>query len=160
MSFCQQLSAYADQVRANLSVSAAQVEYVELSTKDQSNSIVWHEHRAGRNIALFSHSVLQTNQDHLAPSVIKVITALHLQPVMALSLVYGRDNELRVFSMMGSVIPSTHMNCTVCHTGMQISIKHPWRSASGDGIITCECHHQCVLQIKYPLTLVNAWGHI
>ena len=101
------------------------------------------------------HSVIHTNQDFPASSVIKVITALHLQPVMAPSVVYGRDNELRVFSSMQSIIPSTHINGSECHAGMQISIDHPWLSASADGIITCACHRRCVLEIKCPFTAQN-----
>ena len=138
-----------------MTIHQSEVEYLEKQTRRQANSTVWHEHRAGHITASSAHTVLHTNQDNPAQSVILKITKPATSQINAAPLIYGREKEKEVFKLAGKYLAQAHKDCELSHSGMMVSTKKPWLSASADGIVNCSCHDKRVLEIKCPYSARN-----
>ena len=72
-------------------------------------------------------------------------------PINAPSLNYGREQEKNVFQKYSSMYSlQMHRDVNVRSTGMRVSNDDPWLAATADGVYTCSCHGQGVLEIKAP----------
>ncbi len=56
-----------------MALTVAQIDALEKATVEQSNSLLWHEQRIGRITATKAHSVMHTNIEKPAASLIKAI---------------------------------------------------------------------------------------
>ncbi|XP_014674875.1 PREDICTED: uncharacterized protein LOC106814988 [Priapulus caudatus] len=140
----------------SLSVSRDEITHLEKHTRSQAKSLIWHEHRSGRITASSAYTILHTDSDKPAPSVILRSTKPNPTEIRAAPLVYGRENEKRVFMMAGQFLGKTHSNFELSQSGLMISEEKPWLSASADGVMQCSCHGTRVLEIKCPYTARNS----
>lgn len=129
---------------------------MEQSTRLQANSLVWHQQRPGRITASSAHSVLHTNKDNPARSVVLGITTINANLVNSCPLVFGRENESKVFAVMEALVSKSHTGGSLRQTGLYIDSTHRWLAATVDGIITCQRHGKCILEIRCPSTARNS----
>lgn len=135
----------------NLKITEEQVNFLEEQTRGQAQSTVWLEQRPGHITASFAHSVIRTDQDNPAPSVVTGVTRkMSSVPIQVASLAYGRENEDLVFGHLNANIARDHENGQLHKTGMRIAVDNPWLSATADGVVTCACHGKLLVEIKCP----------
>ena len=66
------------------------------------------------------------------------------------SLKYGREMEEKARQFYFNAVKNKHENFKVKTTGLHIHIDTPHLGASPDGIISCDCHEEGLLEIKCP----------
>ena len=114
---------------------------VEMITRDQSKSPVWHAYRTGRVTASKVHDILvmksSTQPDNLVYKYMQ----------------WGKDMESIAITKYAQTITAFHQDIKISQSGLVISPKLPYLAASPDGIRHCSCHEKCLIEIKCPYTL-------
>lgn len=142
-----------DEIKNIISVTTENVDYLDISTVKQSNSVVWFEQRAGRITASIAGKLLRTKLDKPAPSLMKQILNDQPQVLNVPAVLYGNDKEKQVIASLKQHINTVHTNAHVTKTGMRMQVDTPWLSATADALIHCDCHGKCVVEVKSPYSL-------
>ena len=82
-----------DDIIINMTVTNEEVQYLEASTKNQSDSLVRHQLRIGRITSSLIHAIARISIDNPAKSLIKKICYMSTNQVKVPSLSWGRDKE-------------------------------------------------------------------
>ena len=82
-----------DDIIINMMVTNEEVQYLEASTKNQSDSPVWHQQRVGRITSSSIHAIAHTSIDNPAKSLIKKICYMFTNQIKVPSLSWGCDWE-------------------------------------------------------------------
>ena len=138
-----------------------QVAAIELQTQGQANNSEWHRQRAGRITSSNVHSVLAKLR-HLETSYPKRVDCTNLlQQICSLSckqldnvaaIKYGRSMETEARQKYIQISRKYgHTNVTVTECGLCVLPN----GASPDGLVSCDCCHDGVLEIKCPLTVAH-----
>ena len=146
----EELNIQCEKVKYTIKVTQAEVDYLADSTVKQSSSTVWHEQRKGRITASVAHRVIHTNQDQPAPSVIKTICHPDTGTLNTPAVSWGREKEPIAYKAYKDIVSPLHTECVIKETGLRICVDKPFIGASPDGIVTCECHGDGVIEIKCP----------
>ena len=72
--------------------------------------------------------------------------------IYAKSLQWGISNEPVARKKYLETFKSHHKKLKIIEKGFFISIDNPFIGASPDGVISCDCHGECLLEIKCPWT--------
>ena len=128
----------------SLTVTSAQVDFLETSTLQQADSVLWHEHRAGHITASAAHDALHTNLNQPAISILKKIITAKPEPIHATSLEHGRKAEKCVFE----AVLLMRLNYTLtfqCHAQEceYVKMNHGWQlllmASSNAAAMNAEC---------------------
>lgn len=126
-----------------------QLAYLETITRKQADSEMWHKYRNGLITASISHAALRTNSNRPAPSLIKSVCGYgsfmgnyHTQ--------WGKDNERTAVEAYATEQKKKHANFSLRQSGLIIHQDHPFLGASPDGIVSCDCCGQGILEVKCP----------
>ena len=139
----------------SLSVSPAEAEYLTQSTLLQSNSAVWYMHRKGRITASNFGAVCHTSITQPSHSLVEKITQKCSVPKVH-PLVWGLENESKARKEYALLAKQHHRDFELKNTGLHINTKFPHLGATPDGLISCSCCGQGVLEIKCPFSIRNA----
>lgn len=144
-----------DQVFKQLSISTDEADYLSKATILQSESSLWFEHRKGRITASQFGAVCWTSLDSPSKSLLERI--LQKTPIVsAPALKWGRDNEQKAREAYTSICKVHHSGFTVTATGLHIHPDYPHLGASpDDGLVSCSCCGEGVLEIKCPFSKRN-----
>lgn len=119
----------------NMSISEANVELIEKSTRKQSQSKQWYRLRAGRVTASVFFNVCRTSLKKPSASLIERICwpekfIFSLKPTN-----YGKKYEPLARSDYITSMKDLHTNFKVTECGLFVSVDYPYFGASPDGII-------------------------
>lgn len=134
-----------------IKVTAAQAEYLTASTKLQSQSLLWFEHRLGRLTASRFGTVCKTNPDKPSKSLLSAI--LNRSSITAPALKWGQMNEERARQEYKDFSRTLHDSFSLASTGLHVNPLHPHLGASPDGLISCSCCGEGLLEIKCPYNI-------
>ena len=146
-----------EQVFKSLSVSPAEAEYLTQSTVLQSSSAVWYTQRKGRIIASNFGAVCHTSITQPSSSLVEKITQRCSVPKVP-PLIWGLENESKAMKEY-ALLSKQH------HRDFELKNKywptHKYKvpsliGATPDGLISCSCCGQGVLEIKCPFSIRNA----
>ena len=127
--------------------------YIERATRGQSESITWHEQRVGRITASIAHSVVHTSIYSPSSSLIrKICLTPSLRPLNVDSLQWGREHESDALKEYSDLMGRTHANVNVQKAGLWLCKQYPFLGASVDGVRTCECHCDRIIEVKCPFS--------
>ena len=139
-----------DNVHDLIKVSPADVDYVEESTRMQSNSVEWYSMRCGRITSSVVHDVTRTNQSNPAPSLIKRICNNKPSIINTEPIKWGRNKESVAKSSYLQCMSSRHEDFKLRESGLVLHPNMPYLGASPDGTISCSCCNKGTLEIKCP----------
>ena len=138
-----------ERVFQSLSVTLAEAQYLALSTRLQSKSQLWFEHRKGRiTVSLFG-DVCRTSVSNPSQSLLDRILQVKGQP-RAASLRWGTENEEVARLEYQLQVKNQHRDLDIDTTGLCVNPKFPHLGASPDGLISCSCCGRGVLEINVP----------
>ena len=137
--------------KCGMKITNEETDYLCESTKLQSLSLVWHEHRVGRLTASKFGSICHTNFDSPSQSLVKSI--LCRQHVMTEAIRWGIGNESVAREAYCCEVKDHHDSFTVASTGLHIDPLYPHLGASPDGLINCTCCGKGVLELKCPYSI-------
>lgn len=132
-----------------IAVTQQEIARLEEHTKRQSSSPIWHEMRIGRITASVAHSVMHTNPDVPAVSLMEKICMPQVQNSTT-AMSWGKEKEPVALETFSKAYGECHSNLQVVPTGMRISENYPFLGASPDSLATCTCCGTCVVEVKCP----------
>ena len=96
--------------------------------------------------------MLCTNQERSSKSIIlKVCTASKISKSPAIS--WGKSNEKRALKAFEDSMTDVHGGCNVEVTALRLHKKYHFLGASADGLGSCRCHGDFLVEIKCPYSL-------
>ena len=134
-----------------LKISIAEAKYLEESTKLQSQCSLWHEHRVGRITASRFYRVSKASTTNPPKSLVNgIMHAYQFNPMKVPALKWGIDNESNARNAYISVAEKSHDGFCFQPAGLFINLDHPHLGASPDGLISCKCCGEGLIEIKCP----------
>ena len=137
-------------------VTEQQRTYVEMVTRSQSASPVWHEQRVGRITASTAHAALRA-RDPPPKSLLTRICKSATTPINTPAIVWGRQHEDEAFRVYTDIVTGasaspdrSHVECTTSKAGLHIGETEPFLAATPDGFVNCDCCGRGVIEIKCP----------
>ena len=148
--------------RVNVSVTDAQVKFVECETRQQASSPLWFNMRAGRVTASTFHAACHISLQKPSVSLLKrICTNTHFSSAATYYAIQHENNARKQYIAQSSC-EHVNFSCKMCD--LFLNTRYPMFGASPDGIIECEfCGLGC-LEIKCPITLtrgkLNGWSYL
>ena len=133
------------------------------STTAQFKSDLWKSHRVARITASNIHSIKtrmntvnkKPDIEHDVTPTINKICAVN-QEIHTESVTYGIVHEDEAIAAFKKKLKKDgHRNVNIKPCGLIVHPKHPYVAASPDGIVTCDCCEDRVLEVKCPLRCIG-----
>ncbi|XP_038062887.1 uncharacterized protein LOC119733373 [Patiria miniata] len=145
----------AAEIMTTLRVTPAQATNLQCSTCEQTQSKLWHTHRAGRVTASNMHAATHTSVDKPSTSLVKRICYPHTLQFSSDATDWGKNKEKEARNMYKEHLKSEHIHVNVSDCGLFIHPDFPHLGATPDGIVECECCGIGVCEVKCPYTCKN-----
>lgn len=126
-------------------LTAVECSQVELATRAQAGSDEWFRQRKGRITASVVGKVISccTGVEGVVSQVMGYTEAPNVSSVR-----WGRDNEVNAKNRFINDEGPKHKGFEVRSCGLFVDEKRPYLGASPDGIVSCSCCKDAVLEIK------------
>ncbi|KAH7958673.1 hypothetical protein HPB49_004137 [Dermacentor silvarum] len=144
------LREHCTEVMRTLTIEPQVATLVEAETKEQAKSTKWFAFRAGRITASNAKVVCRTSITSPSLSLRKKICYPQDTRFWSPQTAWGRDREEVARRAYTSASASIHVNFKCVVSGLQISQEQPFLAATPDGLISCTCCGDGVLEIKCP----------
>ena len=131
-----------------ISVTAEQREAVELHTREQYKARLWNRMRGGRITASKLKAVCCTNSASPSMSLIMSVCHPELSKFTTVATRWGCSHEKTAMKAYQTKHASQHVNVKVDSCGFVINDEHSFIGASPDGLISCDCCGDGVIEIK------------
>ena len=136
---------------STLVVTKEEAAYLEESTRLQSQSLLWYEHRKGRITASRFRAVSRASTDSPPASLIKALlqeTKFDSSKVPALHWGISNEDEARKDYLEAAQQKHVDLHCSTA--GLHVNPTYPHLGATPDGIVTCDCCGKGLIEIKCP----------
>ena len=135
-----------------LALTSDNIDHIESCTVKQSDSSNWHELRKGRITASnFAKVCKAVDANKCPPSLLKTLLGEYRE-CSAPSLVWGKKKEKTALQMYLRVCRKTHVHPHLLHKGLRLHSTKTYIGCSVDGLLTCKCHNQRLVEVKCPFT--------
>lgn len=135
-----------------ISVTQDQCNFLEQSTRGQSYTRLWYDHRCGRITASKFFSVVRCKEKTFPKSIVQDIMQYTGPNPQIPSLKWGREKEPVARHQYIQDAQVVHTNLQVKPIGLVINTKYPFLGATPDGSVSCTCCGMRLLEIKCPYT--------
>ena len=143
-------------IEVNLEISKKDQIVVEKATRFQSKSLDWQPMRSGRITAKNFKQACKTNILKPARSLIKGICyPSEKKNLQKQAAKYGNENEPIAGESFKNYMITRHTNFKLEICGLIISESTPALDTSPDGLTSCDCCGNGVLEVKCPFRLKN-----
>lgn len=132
-----------------LRITPQEADYLAHATYLQSQSFLWFEHRKGCLTASQFGPISRTSLCKPSRSLVSQILQ-HSPPAMSPAIRWGRDNEGKARSEYKKYAKERHSSFEVEITGLHVNPKYPHLGGSPDGLVSCSCCGEGLLEIKCP----------
>lgn len=147
------LSRKCSEINDSYSMNKETIMYIYDVTQKQSSSLTWHEQRIGRITSSVVYSVLHTDFNNPAPSLLKTLcnpSSKSLDHVPAIH--WGKENEKVALHQYSATMKTQHQHFNMSSAGFLISKETPFIGASADSVASCSCHGNRVIEVKCPFS--------
>ncbi|XP_041349329.1 uncharacterized protein LOC121368656 [Gigantopelta aegis] len=134
----------------DIQVTEEQARVVETATREQAHSKMWYRFRAGRITASKMKTACCTDPASPAQSLIKSVCYPESYKFSTKATQWGCQHEKYALDIFMDKMKPLHENFRIEDVGFFINPDVPFIGASPDGVVTCDCCGQCVVEIKCP----------
>ena len=138
-----------------LSIGSEQAKAVEEKTREQSNSKTWFQQRAARITASKFKAAARTDITQPSQSLIRTVCYPESTRFKSKATEWGCTHEKEALTVYQSQEEAHHLGFKVSSCGLMISTDYPHMGASPDGIVSCDCCGERVLEVKCPFSCVD-----
>ena len=139
-----------------LAVKEEQSATVEQATREQSNSSLWFQMRAGRVSASRFRSVCHTDPSQPSISLIHSICYPELSRFQTAATAYGCKHEPQARQKYADIGSTSHSDFSISSSGFVVSTTSPYTGASPDGLVSCSCCGKGICEVKVrKVTKIN-----
>lgn len=126
---------------------------IEETTRDQTDSDLWFDLRKGRITASVMSSVLKCRIDRLEQTnyITKRING-EANFISTAATDYGQTMEVAALQQYSENYKKNHSKATIDKSGLIISATYPFIAASPDGVVSCKCCGEGLIEIKCSFT--------
>ena len=146
----EEISDHCENVFLHLNVSEDEARNCELDTRTQSKCKQWFSFRTGRITASRMKAVCATSIEKPSKSLVKNICYPTSKPFTAKQTQWGCDHEKDAKELYIKTMMHEHENFTLSESGFVINPKYPFMGATPDGVGSCDCCGEVLLEIKCP----------
>ena len=146
------IQARCQELFSELKVTEDEAAYLAEATKLQSQSLLWFEHRRARITASKFHTVCHTSLTSPSRSLVRQILTIG-GSVSSAAIAWGIQNEKVAVQEFKQAACLEHTSFEVKFTGLHVNPKFPHLGASPDGLVSCECCGEGLLEIKCPYSI-------
>lgn len=132
-----------------LTISQAEADFLERSTRRQHRSEVWNIHRKGRLTSSNFHRVATCRASTSPTTLISSIMG-YSGTASTQAMSWGIDHEEEARREFIGLEGQNHKSFSVRTSGLIVNCTWPYLGASPDGIVECGCCDKCMLEIKCP----------
>jgi hypothetical protein len=153
----EELSKQYEEIYKQLKVTSYERNRIELATRQQNKSQLWHDVRLKRLTGWKSSQILK--QQSWTPSLLKTI--LYQKPFISVPahIKWGQDNEVIARQQyIDFMHANNHYNLTVQECGFFVHPQKEWLGASPDGVVLDPTYNPSdgLLEIKCPYSIRDA----
>jgi hypothetical protein len=145
-----ELNVACEDVFKSLVLSSEECAYVEECTRLQSQSRLWFEQRVGRitasKFAAVAHASLDPPPTYLVKQLIERNRSLGHIPAIE----WGVDHEDVARAAYLELANENHVNVQCSAAGLFLNPNFPHLGATPDGLVSCECCGEGIIEIKCP----------
>lgn len=123
---------------------------IESQTRDQAKSRAWFDMRAVRITASRFKSAARTDPDNVLKSLIKSICYPQAFKFSSQATRCGCDHEAQARDADEMQARDQHSGLAVRDSGLCINPSYPYLGASPDGVVSCTCCGEGIIEIKCP----------
>ena len=134
----------------DISVSDEQASAIERATRAQAKCKLWFQYRAGRITTSRMRSVCFTSVSKPSKSLLTAICLPELHEFTTPGTAWGCDHEKQALSEYATFIKSSHHNAQIADSGLVINPEYPHLGASPDGVVSCACCGEGLVEVKCP----------
>ena len=139
----------ADEILKDLQVTDEEARNCEIDTRDQAKCKQWFNFRSGRPTASRMKAICRTSLETPSKSLMKDICYPN-KKCSSKATDWGCEHESKARSEYLAKMSVTHTNFQIKEVGFFIDTKHPYIGASPDGIASCDCCGEVIIEIKCP----------
>ena len=148
----EDLKAECYKVFQGMKISEEESDFLAKSTQLQSKSLLWFEHRCGHLTASRFRSLCHTNLEKPSQSLISAVFQ-HNSYQKSPALTWGLEKEDIARGEYREICSQKHISFQIKPTGLHINHDYPHLGASPDGLVSCTCCGDGLLEIKCPYSL-------
>ena len=142
-----------------IAITAEDADLIERSTRKQAKSKSWFRYRAGRITASNMKAACRTNPDSPSKSLINSICYPESVSFSTKATTWGCEHENVAREKYHSFNTENHHKFRLDPSGLHIHPSYPHLGATPDGLVSCDCCGQGVLEIKCPYSVKDATKH-
>ena len=130
-------------------VTDTQAINLEKMTRNQAGSSLWKRQRVGRITASIAHDV-KTLKETTDPKLClnKILKESQMDLSSIPSIRFGVVNEEKAKVQYSDAMKSEHGGFNIRDSGLVVDTTFPLFAASPDGVRTCECHGEGLVEVK------------
>ena len=147
------LVAVGERVMSSYKCTMSEVQAAEQLTKDQANSKVWFQLRAGRVTASNLKAVCCTKPEKPSVSLVMTICYPELKKFRSRATTWGCKHENTGRKVYNTIQSQNHDGFSVSASGLHISLEEGFMAASPDGLVSCNCCGDGICEIKVSVRI-------
>ena len=152
-----ELEKEAEKLFCSLSISEKEAEALVNATIMQQASAQWREQRNGRLTGSIFHDIYVCKKSTGLEPLIKRVMGYEQSDLSHVPAIkWGVENESVARQLYTNVMSTKHDNFACNLTGLWVSPLYPHLGASSDGVTTCGCHGDGLVEIKCPFSARHA----
>jgi len=125
---------------------------IEEATRGQADNEEWFRMKQGRISASIVHRVLTCSSEQAAARLTQDVVTPKNDKLGIPAIVYGRLTEPIARKAYDLLCRDSHSNLRVTECGLFVDVDRAFLCASPDGLVTCDCCGEGLLEIKCPKT--------
>ena len=131
-------------------LSHEHLQRIQCETAKQFHSKLWFKLRSGRITASKFEQACRTDADNSSRSIIKSICYQTESRFTNDAVAWGLEKEKIAVAAYLKKMQGSHREFHFCKVGLMLNNQWPFLGASPDGLISCKCCGQGVLEVKCP----------
>lgn len=137
-------------LKIDFNINKKDVESVERKTRAQHKSKLWYKFRARRITASQFKSCCTASHKNASSGLIKRIINPEKFRFSSKFTNWGHANESNAVVIYVNLMEKNHKYFKIKSPGLIISIETPYFPASPDRLVSCDCCHEGILEVKCP----------
>ena len=135
-----------------LHLTEEKIKAIQIATLNQSSNELWKNLRQGRIIASNFYRVM-TKMEKKDPDCSSLVENLiNLSDLSNNAAIqHGKKNEVAALKAYCEQQSAVHSGFTAEDTGIFLSKRYPYLGASPDGLTSCQCCGDCLVEVKCPV---------
>lgn len=149
-----------DVFSTQLKITSEESAYLEESTRLQSLSPLWHQHREGRITSSLFKRVKNASVVNPPMSLVKTVMGEYkFDSTKVPALNWGITHEDIAREEYIALVSEGHVEFVCFASGLHVNPRFPHLGATPDGVVNCDCCGKGLLEIKCPYKHRNSHPH-